>query len=165
MPWLTATAYIHSVIVQDRRGLFRVWNLSLAIATFALTVLGTFFTRSGVLAERARVLLEHARTLLDRAVFFVVVLGAGLLAWRGDRLRAPVGVDHPLSREGLFVANNIVFVGFAIVVLLGTVFPLLYQAVDGSPSDGGLALLRCCRGAHERRLARTHGSGTTRGLA
>jgi len=49
LPWLTATAYIHSVIVQDRRGLFRVWNLSLAIATFSLTVLGTFFTRSGVL--------------------------------------------------------------------------------------------------------------------
>jgi len=49
LPWLTATAYIHSVIVQDRRGLFRIWNLSLAIATFAFTVLGTFFTRSGVL--------------------------------------------------------------------------------------------------------------------
>jgi cytochrome c-type biogenesis protein CcmF len=62
----------------------------------------------------------------------VVVLGAGLLAWRGDRLRAPVGVDHPLSREGLFVANNILFVGFAIVVLLGTVFPLLYQAINGT---------------------------------
>jgi cytochrome c-type biogenesis protein CcmF len=60
------------------------------------------------------------------------VVGAGLLAWRGDRLRAPLGVEHPLSREGLFVANNILFVGFAIVVLLGTVFPLLYQAINGT---------------------------------
>jgi cytochrome c-type biogenesis protein CcmF len=132
LPWLTATAYIHSVIVQDRRGLFRVWNLSLAIATFALTVLATFFTRSGVLQSVHAFSSSTLGPLLIGLFFVVVVLGAGLLAWRGDRLRAPVGVDHPLSREGLFVANNIVFVGFAIVVLLGTVFPLLYQAINGS---------------------------------
>jgi len=132
LPWLTATAYIHSVIVQDRRGLFRVWNLSLAIATFALTILGTFFTRSGVLVSVHAFSSSTLGPLLIGLFFFVVVLGAGLLARRGDRLRAPVGVDHPLSREGLFVANNIVFVGFAIVVLLGTVFPLLYQAVEGT---------------------------------
>jgi cytochrome c-type biogenesis protein CcmF len=131
LPWLTATAYIHSVIVQDRRGLFRVWNLSLAIATFALTVLATFFTRSGVLQSVHAFSSSTLGPLLIGLFFAVVVLGAGLLAWRGDRLRAPVGVDHPLSREGLFVANNIVFVGFAIVVLLGTVFPLLYQAING----------------------------------
>ena len=132
LPWLTATAYIHSVIVQDRRGLFRVWNLSLAIATFALTVLATFFTRSGVLQSVHAFSSSTLGPLLIGLFFAVVVLGAGLLAWRGDRLRAPVGVDHPLSREGLFVANNIVFVGFAIVVLLGTVFPLLYQAINGT---------------------------------
>jgi cytochrome c-type biogenesis protein CcmF len=131
LPWLTATAYIHSVIVQDRRGLFRVWNLSLAIATFALTVLATFFTRSGVLQSVHAFSSSTLGPLLIGLFFVVVVLGVGLLAWRGDRLRAPVGVDHPLSREGLFVANNIVFVGFAIVVLLGTVFPLLYQAING----------------------------------
>jgi cytochrome c-type biogenesis protein CcmF len=132
LPWLTATAYIHSVIVQDRRGLFRVWNLSLAIATFALTVLATFFTRSGVLQSVHAFSSSTLGPLLIGLFFAVVVLGGGLLAWRGDRLRAPVGVDHPLSREGLFVANNIIFVGFAIVVLLGTVFPLLYQAINGS---------------------------------
>jgi cytochrome c-type biogenesis protein CcmF len=132
LPWLTATAYIHSVIVQDRRGLFRVWNLSLAIATFALTVLGTFFTRSGVLVSVHAFSSSTLGPILITFFFAVVVLGAGLLAWRGDRLRAPVGVDHPFSREGLFVANNILFVGFAVVVLLGTVFPLLYQAVNGT---------------------------------
>jgi len=132
LPWLTATAYIHSVIVQDRRGLFRVWNLSLAIATFALTILGTFFTRSGVLVSVHAFSSSTLGPLLIGLFFAIVVLGAGLLAWRGDRLRAPVGVDHPLSREGLFVANNILFVGFAIVVLLGTVFPLLYQAINGT---------------------------------
>jgi cytochrome c-type biogenesis protein CcmF len=132
LPWLTATAYIHSVIVQDRRGLFRIWNLSLAIATFAFTVLGTFFTRSGVLQS---VHAFSSSTLGPALIgFFAVTVGAGvgLIAWRGDELRSPVGVDHPASREGLFIANNILFVGFAFVVLLGTVFPLLYEAVNGN---------------------------------
>jgi len=132
LPWLTATAYVHSVIVQDRRGLFRVWNLSLAVATFSLTILGTFFTRSGVLVSVHAFSSSTLGPILIGFFFVVVGVGAGLLAWRGDRLRAPVGVDHPLSREGLFVANNILFVGFAIVVLLGTVFPLLYQAINGT---------------------------------
>jgi cytochrome c-type biogenesis protein CcmF len=132
LPWLTATAYIHSVIVQDRRGLFRIWNLSLAIATFAFTVLGTFFTRSGVLQS---VHAFSSSTLGPALIgFFALTVGAGvaLVAWRGDELRSPVGVEHPASREGLFVANNILFVGFAFVVLLGTVFPLLYEAVNGN---------------------------------
>ena len=132
LPWLTGTAYIHSVIVQDRRGLFRVWNLSLAIATFALTVLGTFFTRSGVLESVHSFSSSTLGPLLIGLFFFTVALGVGLLAWRGDALRSAVGVDQPLSREGLFVANNILFVGFAVVVLLGTVFPLLYEAVNGT---------------------------------
>jgi cytochrome c-type biogenesis protein CcmF len=132
LPWLTATAYIHSVIVQDRRGLFRVWNLSLAIATFSLTVLGTFFTRSGVLQSVHAFSSSTLGPLLIGFFFVCVAVGVGLLAWRGDRLRSAVGVDHPLSREGLFVVNNVLFVGFAIVVLLGTVFPLLYQAVNGA---------------------------------
>ena len=132
LPWLTATAYIHSVIVQDRRGLFRVWNLSLAISTFALTVLGTFFTRSGVLESVHSFSSSTLGPLLIGLFFFTVALGVGLLAWRGDALRSAVGVDQPFSREGLFVANNILFVGFAVVVLLGTVFPLLYEAVNGT---------------------------------
>ena len=131
LPWLTATAYVHSVIVQDRRGLFRVWNLSLAVATFALTVLGTFFTRSGVLQSVHAFSSSTLGPLIIGFFFVTVALGVGLLSWRGDRLRSPVGVDHPLSREGLFVANNVLFVGFAIVVLLGTIFPLLYQAING----------------------------------
>ncbi len=131
LPWLTATAYIHSVIVQDRRGLFRVWNLSLAVATFSLTILGTFFTRSGVLQSVHAFSSSTLGPILIAFFFATIALGVGLLAWRGDRLRSSVGVDHPLSREGLFIANNVLFVGFAVVVLLGTVFPLLYEAVNG----------------------------------
>ncbi len=131
LPWLTATAYIHSVIVQDRRGLFRVWNLALAVATFALTVLGTFFTRSGVLQSVHAFSSSTLGPILMGMFIVVVAIGAGLIIWRGDRLRSSVGVEQPFSREGLFVANNILFVGFAIVVLVGTVFPLLYEAVNG----------------------------------
>jgi cytochrome c-type biogenesis protein CcmF len=131
LPWLTGTAYVHSIIVQDRRGLFRVWNLSLAIATFALTILGTFFTRSGVLQSVHAFSSSSLGPILIG--FFAITVGGGtaLIAWRGDRLRSPVGVDAALSREGLFVANNILFVGFAIVVLVGTAFPLLYEAING----------------------------------
>ena len=137
LPWLTGTAYIHSVIVQDRRGLFRVWNLSLAVATFALTVLGTFFTRSGVLQSVHAFSSSTLGPLLIGFFLVTIALGVGLIAWRGDRLRSPVGVERALSREGLFVANNVLFVGFAVVVLLGTVFPLLYEAVNGGQVSVG----------------------------
>jgi len=137
LPWLTATAYVHSVIVQDRRGLFRVWNLSLAVVTFSLTVLGTFFTRSGVLQSVHAFSSSTLGPLLIGFFFVCLAGGVGLIAWRGDRLRSAVGVDHALSREGLFVANNVLFVGFAAVVLLGTTFPLLYEAVNGGQVSVG----------------------------
>ncbi|HLM95102.1 MAG TPA: cytochrome c-type biogenesis CcmF C-terminal domain-containing protein [Acidimicrobiales bacterium] len=131
LPWLCATAYLHSVMVQERRGLLRVWNLSLVIATFCLTILGTFLTRSGVITS------VHAFSDSDIGPlllgFFGVVLagGVGLIAWRGDRLRSPGGIDSVVSREGAFLVNNLLFVLFAFVVLLGTVFPLLYEAFRG----------------------------------
>ncbi|MFP5255866.1 MAG: heme lyase CcmF/NrfE family subunit [Acidimicrobiia bacterium] len=132
LPWLTGTAYLHSVMVQERRGMLRVWNLSLLCATFSLTILGTFLTRSGV-AESV-----HAFSDGDIGVwllsFFALVVAVtlGLIGWRGDRLRAPGRIDSPLSREGAFLANNVLFAAFAFVVLLGTVFPLLVEAIDGS---------------------------------
>ncbi len=128
LPWLTATAYLHSAMVQERRGLLRIWNLSLLIATFSLTILGTFLTRSGV--------VQSVHAFSDSGlgpaliVFFgiIVATGIGLIGWRGDRLRSPGGIDAPVSREGAFLVNNLLFVAFAIVVLLGTVFPLFVQA-------------------------------------
>jgi len=129
IPWLTATAFLHSVVVQERRGMLRVWNLSLIMATFCLTILGTFLTRSGVLNS------VHAFSQSDIGTWLLVFLGLaaatgiGLIAWRGDRLRTPGRIDSPVSREGAFLANNLLFAGFAFVVLLGTVFPLLVEAL------------------------------------
>ncbi len=129
LPWLTGTAYLHSVMIQERRGMLRVWNLSLLCATFSLTILGTFITRSGVL-ESVHAFSEGSIGPMFLAFFGVVsVVSIGLIGWRGDRLRAPGRIDSPLSREGSFLANNVLFAIFAFVILLGTVFPLIVEAL------------------------------------
>ena len=131
LPWLTGTAFLHSVLVQERRGMLRVWNLSLVMATFALTILGTFLTRSGVL-DSVHAFTESAIGPAILGFFAVVVaVGVGLVGWRGDKLRSPGAIDSPISREGFFLANNLLFGCFAFVVLLGTVFPLVAEAIDG----------------------------------
>ncbi|MXW75844.1 MAG: heme lyase CcmF/NrfE family subunit [Acidimicrobiaceae bacterium] len=131
LPWITGTAFVHSVMVQERRGMLRVWNLSLVIATFSLTILGTFITRSGAL-ESVHAFVESAIGPWFLTFFgLVVVVSLGLIAWRGDELRAPGRIDSPLSREGAFLMNNVVFAAFAFVVLLGTIFPLIVEAFDG----------------------------------
>ena len=130
LPWITGTAYIHSVMVQERRGLLRVWNVSLLISTFSLTILGTFLTRSGVLNS------VHAFSESDigpwlLAMFGVVVaLSLVLIFLRGDQLRAEGQVESLFSREGAFLVNNVLFAVFAFVVLLGTVFPLIVEALQ-----------------------------------
>jgi cytochrome c-type biogenesis protein CcmF len=131
LPWLTATAYLHSVMVQERRGMLRVWNLSLVMATFSLTILGTFLTRSGVLDSVHAFTTSAIGPVLLGFFGVVVAVGIGLIAWRGDSLRSPGSIDSPVSREGAFLFNNLLFAAFAFVVLLGTVFPLLAEAING----------------------------------
>jgi cytochrome c-type biogenesis protein CcmF len=130
LPWLTGTAYIHSVLVQERRGMLRVWNLSLLLATFSLTILGTFLTRSGVLNSVHAFSESDIGTYL--LVFFgiIVLVSLVLIGWRGDELRSPGAIDSPVSREGAFLANNVLFSVFAFIVLLGTVFPLVIEALQ-----------------------------------
>ena len=131
LPWFTATALLHSVMVQERRATLRVWNLALATATFLLVILGTFLTRSGVVAS------VHAFTqsaigpaLLGFLTVVFVSVGA-LFVWRADRLGPDERLDFGLSREAVFLGNNVILVGLAFTVLIGTVFPLLVEAVNG----------------------------------
>ncbi|MDQ1383274.1 MAG: cytochrome c-type biosis protein CcmF [Actinomycetota bacterium] len=130
LPWLTATAFIHSVMVQERRGMLRVWNLSLVLSTFCLTILGTFLTRSGVINS------VHAFSQSNIGPWLLTFLGicafgsVALVAWRGDKLRSPGRIDSAVSREAAFLLNNLLFAGFALVVLTGTVFPLLVEALQ-----------------------------------
>jgi len=130
LPWITATAYIHSVLVQERRGMLRVWNLSLLVATFSLTILGTFLTRSGVVNSVHAFSQSAIGPWLLTFFAVIVIVSVGLIGWRGDRLHSPGSIDSPLSREGAFLANNVLFAVFAFVVLLGTVFPLVVEALQ-----------------------------------
>ena len=129
MPWLTGTALLHSVMIQERRRMLRLWNLSLVILTFSLTLFGTFLTRSGVIAS------VHAFTQGSIGVFFlsflalVVLVGLGLIAWRWDTLGAQGELDSVVSRESAFLLNNVLLVAAAFTVFFGTVFPLLSEAV------------------------------------
>jgi cytochrome c-type biogenesis protein CcmF len=137
LPWLTATAYLHSVMIQERRGMLRLWNLSLLLATFSLTILGTFLTRSGVLQSVHAFTTSGIGPLILAFFGLIVAVTVTLIAWRGDRLRSPGAIDSPVSREGAFLANNLLFAAFAFVVLLGTVFPLLSEAINGQQISVG----------------------------
>jgi cytochrome c-type biogenesis protein CcmF len=131
MPWLTGTAFLHSVMIQERRRILRLWNLTLVILTFGLTIFGTFLTRSGIIGS------VHAFTQGSIGQFFLgflalVLLGAfSLLAWRLDRLRAQGELDSLVSRESMFLLNNLFLVAAAFTVFFGTIFPLLSEAVRG----------------------------------
>jgi cytochrome c-type biogenesis protein CcmF len=137
MPWLTATAFLHSVMIQERRRILKLWNLTLIILTFSLTLFGTFLTRSGIIGS------VHAFSQGSVGQFFLgflalVVLGAfSMLAWRLDRLRAQGELDSILSRESAFLLNNLFLVAAAFTVFFGTVFPLLSEAVQGTKVSVG----------------------------
>jgi cytochrome c-type biogenesis protein CcmF len=137
MPWLVGTALIHSQIVTERRGAFRNWTLLLAIAAFALSLLGTFLVRSGVLTSVHAFASDPGRGLF-LLVFLGVVVG-GSLALYALRARAvPPGEGFaPLSRESLLLVNNVLFAAAAAMVLIGTLYPLAYEALGrGSISVG-----------------------------
>ncbi|HZN53265.1 MAG TPA: heme lyase CcmF/NrfE family subunit [Methylomirabilota bacterium] len=131
MPWLTGTAFLHSVMIQERRRMLKLWNIVLVILTFGLTLFGTFLTRSGVIAS------VHAFTQGSIGMLFlgflalVMLTALGLVAWRWDALRSQGNLDAVVSRESAFLLNNVLLVAAAFTVFFGTVFPLLSEAVRG----------------------------------
>jgi cytochrome c-type biogenesis protein CcmF len=137
MPWLPATAFLHSVQVQERRRMLKVWNLSLIIIAFSLTIFGTFLTRSGILSS------IHAFSSGPVGGVFlvflaVVLLGSfGLLAFRAELLKGQPEVDSMVSRESAFLLNNIVLVSALFTIFLGTIFPLLSEAIAGTQVSVG----------------------------
>jgi cytochrome c-type biogenesis protein CcmF len=137
MPWLTATAFLHSVMVSERRGMLQTWTLLLAIATFLLTLLGTFITRSGVLVS-VHAFSESTIGALLLAFFAVVLLvSLGLLTVRGERLRGAGRLDRVVARESVFLLNNLILSAFAFIVLLGTMYPLVIEAIRGAKVSVG----------------------------
>jgi cytochrome c-type biogenesis protein CcmF len=131
MPWLVATAFLHSVMVQERRGMLKVWNMVLVILTFSLCLFGTFLTRSGVISS------VHAFGESTLGPFFlgfivaVLVGSLGLLITRVPLLRSEHSLESYVSREAIFLFNNLLLVGLAFAVFWGTVFPILTEAARG----------------------------------
>lgn len=137
LPWLTATAALHSAIVLERRGVLKGWTVTLVQATFLLTILGTFMTRSGVFNSvhsfTQSAIGPTILVFLTAATLFSVVL----LALRIDSLEAEGRVEGAASREGMFLINNLLFVLLTFTVLIGTVFPLIVEAVNGKQMSVG----------------------------
>jgi cytochrome c-type biogenesis protein CcmF len=131
MPWLTATAFVHSVQVQERRRMLKAWNLLLITATFCLTLLGTFLTRSGVVSSVHAFGDGPVGPAFLVFLMVAMVASLGLLAVRWDQVRDRADLDHPVSREGGFLAGNVVFLVITFAILLGTLFPLIVEAVSG----------------------------------
>jgi cytochrome c-type biogenesis protein CcmF len=131
MPWLTGTAFVHSVMVQERRPMLKVWNLALITLTFALTIFGTFLTRSGVLSSVHAFAGGAVGPFLLGYFAVILLVSLTLLAWRWGRFGERAELDALLSRESVFLVNNVLLVAFCFTVFIGTVFPLLAEAVRG----------------------------------
>jgi cytochrome c-type biogenesis protein CcmF len=137
LPWLTGTAALHSLMVQEKRGTLKTWNVSLALITGLLAVLGTFLVRSGILES---IHAFGASTLGRPFLAFIALLTAGSLALvlsRRHLLHSEAKLQSFASRETVFVLNNVVLVGIALVILWGTFFPLISEALTGTRSSVG----------------------------
>jgi cytochrome c-type biogenesis protein CcmF len=137
MPWLCATAFIHSIMIQEKRGMLKVWNVSLILGSGTLAILGTFLVRSGVLDS------IHAFGASTLGVPFVVLIATmigssiGLVTWRRERLRSEARLDSLLSREAVFLLQNLVLVAMVFVIFWVTFFPLISEAVTGTKVSVG----------------------------
>jgi cytochrome c-type biogenesis protein CcmF len=132
LPWLTGTAFLHSVMIQEKRGMLKMWNIYLILGTFLLSIFATFLTRSG--------LIESVHSFAENTTIAYIFLGflsaitlvcAALVGWRRDRLRPESQIEHWLSREAAFLGNNLLFVGVMFAVLWGTTFPLISEGIFG----------------------------------
>jgi cytochrome c-type biogenesis protein CcmF len=137
MPWLTGTAFLHSVMIQEKRGMLKAWNVVLIILTFALSLFGTFLTRSGILSS------VHAFSDSNLGAYFlgfiglVLLVSYGLVLQRGSTLRSVPKMESFLSRESSFLFNNLLLVGAAFTVFVGTTFPIISEAITGNKVSVG----------------------------
>jgi cytochrome c-type biogenesis protein CcmF len=131
LPWLTGTAFLHSVMIQEKRGMLKKWNMVLIILTYALVIFGTFLTRSGVLSS----VHAFAQSAIGPSFFifigFTFVVSLWLLFREWDHLRSETQLDSLLSRESAFLLNNLLFLGIAASVFWGTISPMISELFTG----------------------------------
>ena len=131
MPWLLCSAYLHSVMIQEKRNMLKVWNIVLMVLAFEFTILGTFITRSGVITS------VHAFAEGDIGVYFLsfillsIFMIVGLIAFRWEKLKSLNWLESFLSKESVFVLNNWLLVALTLIVLWGTLWPIISEAVTG----------------------------------
>lgn len=131
LPWLTATAYLHSVVIQEKRRMFKVWNISLILMTYALAVFGTFLTRSGLLSSIHTFTEGPIGKWFLPFIGLMLIGGLALIALRYDSLRSDNQLDSMLSRESAFLANNVLFLAAAVAILWGTIYPVIAELFTG----------------------------------
>jgi cytochrome c-type biogenesis protein CcmF len=137
MPWIAATAFLHSVMVQEKKGMLRVWNVLLVILAFSLSIFGTFLTRSGVLNS------IHSFTESSLGPWFlgficaILAFSLVLVFRRMELLRSPTRLESALSREATFLYNNLLLVALCLTILWGVVFPIVSEAVRGEAATVG----------------------------
>jgi cytochrome c-type biogenesis protein CcmF len=137
MPWLAATAFLHSVMIQEKRGMLKIWNVLLVVGAFALALFGTFLTRSGILSS-IHSFTEGSIGLWFLTFIAVVVAGSTvLIVSRLPLLRAKTRLESPVSREATFLYNNLLLVAFCLTILWGVLYPILTEALRGEPVTVG----------------------------
>lgn len=134
LPWLTATAFLHSIMIQEKRGMLKVWNLSLVLLTFLLTIFATFLTRSGLI-ESVHSFAQNTSIAFIFLAFMGSIFAASvvLIIYRLPRLRSENQIESFLSRESAFLFNNLILLGAAFAIFWGTIFPLVSEAFTGQP--------------------------------
>src|ERR671932_420483 len=137
MPWLAATAFLHSVMVQEKKNMLRVWNAALVSGTFCLSIFGTFLTRSGLINSIHSFAQSPIGAWFLGFICLAAACSAALIVWRLPLLRARTKLESVASREAAFLYNNLLLVAFTLTVLWGVAFPLVSEAVRGTPLTVG----------------------------
>jgi cytochrome c-type biogenesis protein CcmF len=137
LPWFTATAYVHSTMIQERRNTLKVWNVVLICLTFFLTIFGTFLTRSGMISSVHSFAQSDIGTYFAYFMGFIVATCAGLINWRLPLLRAQGRIESVLSREAAFVVNNWALVGAMSFIAVATTWPLVTEFFQGQQATVG----------------------------
>jgi cytochrome c-type biogenesis protein CcmF len=131
MPWLAGTAFLHSVMIQEKKGMLKQWNMVLIILTYDLVIFGTFLTRSGVLSSVHAFALSAIGPIFFAFIGITFAISLALLLHRWNDLKAEAQMSSLLSRESLFLLNNLLFMGILIICLWGVIFPILSELVTG----------------------------------
>ena len=137
MPWLAATAFLHSVMIQEKRGMLKIWNVLLVVGAFALALFGTFLTRSGILSSIHSFTESSIGPWFLGFIGIVVAASTALIISRLPLLRSKTRLESPVSREATFLYNNLLLVALCLTILWGVAYPILTEAVRGEPITVG----------------------------